>query len=171
MTDKPRYPTPTEQAVMDARPGKPDASGASERWVNMPEGWRPSPDKQQQRHDYSDVLEAQAKIAEQKGHGGWAINMRQAARYLDAQAAEIATAVDYERARACVNACAGIPTEALEGGALERLIMSMGHLAYELGQYADGAEDAHYLAKEMANFEAEANAALAPFLKGTSDEQ
>ncbi len=27
MTDKPRYPAPTEQAAMDARPGEPDASG------------------------------------------------------------------------------------------------------------------------------------------------
>ncbi len=30
MTDKPRKPTPTEQAAMDARPGEPDASGLPE---------------------------------------------------------------------------------------------------------------------------------------------
>ncbi len=43
------------------------------------------------------------------------------------------------------------------------LMMALQNIAYEAGQYADGAEDAHYLAKEMANLEGMAQAALVPF--------
>ncbi len=43
------------------------------------------------------------------------------------------------------------------------LMTALDNIAYEAGQYADGAEDAHYLAREMANLEAMARAALLPF--------
>ncbi len=48
------------------------------------------------------------------------------------------------------------------------LMMALENIAYEAGQYADGAEDAHYLAKEMANLEGMARAALVPFERLTS---
>ena len=47
------------------------------------------------------------------------------------------------------------------------LLAALEDIAYEAGQYADGAEDAHYLAKEMAKIEAQAKTAVAPFQKDT----
>ena len=41
------------------------------------------------------------------------------------------------------------------------LLEALEWLAYEAGQYADGAEDSHYLAREMANFETKARKAIA----------
>ena len=43
------------------------------------------------------------------------------------------------------------------------MMTALEKIAYEAGQYADGADDAHYLAREMANLEGMARAALVPF--------
>ncbi|MGI9490466.1 MAG: hypothetical protein ACR2RF_32155 [Geminicoccaceae bacterium] len=55
-------------------------------------------------------------------------------------------------------------SETAQAHALD-LMTALENIAYEAGQYADGAEDAHYLAKELANLEGMARAALVPFKK------
>ena len=76
----------------------------------------------------------------------------------------IITSEDWNRAKACVNACAGIPTEALEGASVRALV--------------DVVKEAHaYLAPHPANYIGNGSIlhqkfcdALAPFLKGDNHE-
>ncbi len=107
MTDKPRKPTPTEQAAMDALPGKPDASGAQEEMMDCYQfGTVPAHDKQQpaQRHELSERNKKYAdQLSAHMDEGGkYGVNnvrdligmVFEMADALDAQAAEIAA---YER--------------------------------------------------------------------------
>ncbi len=102
MTDKPRHPTPTEQAAMDARLGKPDASGAQEEMMDCYQfGTVPAHDKQQpaQRHELSERNKKYAdQLSAHMDEGGkYGVNnvrdligmVFEMADALDAQAAEI----------------------------------------------------------------------------------
>ncbi len=64
---------------------------------------------------------------------------------------------DYDRARACVNACAGIPTEQLAKGNVAALIKSLSEITQDMDEDSDGTCET--LWEEVAD----ARAALAPF--------
>ena len=55
---------------------------------------------------------------------------------------------DYERARACVNACAGIPTEQLEAGCVRQLVT----LAYMVRNLRDSPMGTAYELPAVLNF-------------------
>ncbi len=74
--------------------------------------------------------------------------------------------VTYEdRIKACVNACAGIPTEALEGASVRALVDEAEKNLNRPSVFTPNSVEERF--KRRRNL----HAALAPFLKGTSDEQ
>ncbi len=70
--------------------------------------------------------------------------------------------VDFlNHAEVCIKACAGIPTEALEGASVRALVDAVGKIVK------------HMESRGMQHWKVckQSRSALAPFLKGTSDEQ
>lgn len=74
------------------------------------------------------------------------------------------SAADYERARACVNACTGIPTSALSEGCVGELVTALRALFKEVAE-----RDPLYLDTQWASVP-QVRAALAPFTKEGSDQ-